>query len=194
MYVGRPIQTIPCKLKLVYSWHCNLDLNKFMFTIFTARQWDCGKVMFSQACHSVHLGVGGYAEFYVPSGGCIPGTRSLPGVYRGKHPLGRYTPTIRCWHLMVATEAGGTHPTGMLSYWALFSIDSWLRTSGSFSFVFLQQHEGVCQFQLMKCECEDTMPKCWYDEHRKKECSHRKLICPYCNAEIVAKLMEVSVV
>ena len=46
----------------------------------------------------------------------------------------------------------------------------------------------------MKCECEDTMPKCWYDEHRKKECSHRKLICPYCNAEIVAKLMEVPAV
>ena len=81
---------------------------------------------------------GGYAWPQVPFGGVgIPGPRSfLRGEYarsqvpsgwwvcqvhpqRKVHPLeGRYNlegTCGMCWHLVVATAAGGTHPTGMLS-------------------------------------------------------------------------------
>ena len=92
----------------LYSWLTTMIIIPHI--IVTACQWSWGKVIFSLV--SVILfgeWAGGYAWSQVPSG------RSE---YARYIPSGRYTPkryNHRCWHLGIATEEGGTHPTRMLS-------------------------------------------------------------------------------
>ena len=115
-----------------------------VFLFITVRQQSWGKVMFLQVSvilfgggwGEVILGTrslpgGGYPWSHVLSGG-ISGTRSLPGMgmpgprsllgelgmsmgwgYVWGWVCGYPPPWYR--HLVVATEAGSTHPTGMLS-------------------------------------------------------------------------------
>ena len=91
------------------------------FIFFTASQRSWGKVMFPQACvcpkngmpgpkslqglgGRVYQGVGIAVMTWVWCGIPVPSWYPFPLVY-----LHRY------WHLVMATEVGGMHPTGMLS-------------------------------------------------------------------------------
>ena len=110
--------------------------------------------MFSRVYVILAKGRGGYAWSQVRSVGGMPGTSSLlGGVYlEGTQPTLGDTPpptgkvhpledisqpelhpwkvilprsTVLWWHLLMATEAGDTHPTGMLSCLCLL-LDSWI--------------------------------------------------------------------
>ena len=78
--------------------------------------------VFTGVCHSVHREVclipgpfrGVWGWVY------LEGTPPSKGTPCKGTPPGRYFPSPRnvhphCWHLVVVTEAGGKHPTGMLS-------------------------------------------------------------------------------
>ena len=116
--------------------------------IFTTRQRNFGKEMFSQVCVilSTEEMVSGYAWYQVPSGvgwvykregymglgilGYTMGWELRVGIPRRRVKQREWvgmtwythSPPPWCWHLVMASEAGGTHPTGMLSF---FSAESW---------------------------------------------------------------------
>ena len=100
LYTGEGVCLVPCPFGGVCLLSCPLGVGKYTWS---------------------HVPWGGYTWSHVPFRGvvclvlcpfwgvCMSGTPLSPG---------RYTPegtTPQCWHLVVATEAAGTHPTGMLS-------------------------------------------------------------------------------
>ena len=87
---------------LVVEKRTNLSKTLEKCSIFTARKRSLGQgnVFNSCACPSFCSQEGG---------GCLPPDRDLPPE---RDPLDRDPPY---WHLVAATEAGGTHPTGMHS-------------------------------------------------------------------------------
>ena len=84
------------------------------FVIFTACQRSCGKVMFLLAC--VCRQGGGYAWFQVHSGGIQEGRWVCQGVGYPRGRVGMLGAGIQEGGAVYGWQAGGTHPTGMLSF------------------------------------------------------------------------------
>ena len=104
----------------------------------------------------VHLSAGTSPGRYTPLEGTPPGMCTTSP---GKYTPGRYFP--RHWHLVVATKAGGKHPTGMhtcLIYHHFakeyFSLRNLLILLVSFSNCWLTKRERVTLslgFELLAC-------------------------------------------
>ena len=115
-------------------------------TIFTSKQ-ECIPVGCVLQCFSGHLGWGGgFCQGILPGGVC----------------LGRCTPLAHCVlgyprHGQMATEAGGTHPTGMHSWFKLFLT---IRVRNKFIFDYsctVQIHFYLCtDSQLSYALCKWT--------------------------------------
>ena len=98
---------------------------------FTTQQWSCRKVMFLYLCVILFTGEGAVWCHFLSSclvqcsfcgapfggGGLPPGEVSLHGGFlpEGGLPPGGIALRPCYWHLMAATKAGSTHPTGMHS-------------------------------------------------------------------------------
>ena len=51
------------------------------------------------------------------------------------------------------------------------------------------EHVEKCEYRLVRCECDVTVAKQQLQQHRTSACTLRKVICTYCNANIVAREM-----